>query len=326
MGDRVRSVRGLSQRGCYFPQSPETGGDLEENGLVLGDEEDFRTVGHSSIPPSVCVKSAPIVFLVFAMADPDLKPLYERGRLMPVLHDRPKEAARIGRIIAAFGELEFILGLCLAEALGDQDTALRTIFLLRNDVSRIAVAESLLRPICAKIGIKDRLAATIVAVEACHAIRNQYAHCHYAQIKRQGLFLTNLQEAADKQELFEYFWRHVDVKLLNQQEKYFLYAIQCLQFVEHELRFKLGTTGVPHSSPWPPELKPPQKHNAPTAHIPRWLSEAQKRRHGELALEYEYSAGLRQRLPKPRKAPRLSSRQRREVALKRVGKTSRARP
>jgi hypothetical protein len=250
------------------------------------------------------------------MTDPDLKPLYERGRLMAMLRRRPREAARIGRIIAAFGELEFILGLCLGEGIRDQDTALRTIFLLRNNVSRLAVAESLLHPICTKLGLQSKLADTMEAVRVCHSIRNQYAHCHYAEIKRQGLFFTNLQDAAEKQESFEYFWRHVNVAVLDRQEKYFLYAIECLQFMQAEIRFKIGTSAVPHGFPWPSKLSAPRKHNPPTAHVPRWLSEAQKRRHRELALEAEYSSGLRQRPPKAPKPPKLSSRQRRDAAMK----------
>ncbi len=237
---------------------------------------------------------------------------------MPSLHRRPKEAARIGRIIAAFGELEFLLGLCLAEGLGDQDTALRTIFLLRTDLSRIDIAESLLRPICAGTMLSVELAATIKAVRACHAVRNQYAHCHYADIKGQGLFLTNLQESAEAEQSFEYFWRHVDVRLLNRQERYFLYTIQCLQHIEQSLRNRLGRSRVLHETPWPTRLSPPPKHNPPTAHVPRWLNQDQKRRHAELALEWEYSAGVRQRPPKRRRIPKLSARQRREAAIKRA--------
>jgi hypothetical protein len=236
---------------------------------------------------------------------------------MPPLHRRPKEAARIGRIIAAFGELEFILGLALAEVLNDQDTALRTIFLLRNDISRIAVAESLLRTVCTRVKLNSELAETMAAVKTCHAIRNQYAHCHYADIKRQGLFFTNLQDAADKQDSFEYFWRHVNVKLLNQQERYFLYTTQCLQYIQQSLRNLLGRSGVPHATPWPTKLEPPQKHNLPTAHVPRWLGEDQRRRHIEIALEWEYGAGLRKRPPKPPKEVKPSARARRDAAMKR---------
>ena len=155
------------------------------------------------------------------------------------------------------------------------------------------------------------------AVRHCRRIRNQYAHCHYGDQLRFGLFLTNLQDAAEKPESFEYQWRHVDVPLLDQQEHYFLYTLKCLQFLLDEYRVKSGRTGVPHGSPWPTRREPPPLHNPPSQHVPPWLSEDQKRRHIELALEWEYSAGLRSRPPKAPKMLKPSARQRREEAMKR---------
>jgi hypothetical protein len=247
----------------------------------------------------------------------NMQPRYDQLQLMPALHRFPKEAARIGRIVAAFGEIEFIFALCLAEVLGDQDTALRAIFRLASDRARIDTLDALLRPAYEKIGCKSEYADMLGAVRHCRAIRNQYAHCHYGDQLRFGLFLTSLQDAADGSESFEYQWRHVDVPLLDQQERYFLYTQLCLQFLLGEYRFKSGRSGVPHGSPWPTKRAQPPLHNPPSQHVPPWLSEDQKQRHIELALEREYSVGLRARPPKAQKAPRPSSRERREEAMRR---------
>jgi hypothetical protein len=59
-----------------------------------------------------------------------MQPLYQGLQLMPALHRFPDEAARIGRIVAAFGEIEFILAMCLGEVLCDPDAARRAIFRL----------------------------------------------------------------------------------------------------------------------------------------------------------------------------------------------------
>jgi hypothetical protein len=249
-----------------------------------------------------------------------VQPLYEGLQLSPALHRFPDEAARIGRIVAAFGELEFILALCLGEVLSDRDTALRTIFRLASGRARIDTLDALLRPAYEKIGCKSQYVDMLGAVRNCQRIRNQYAHCHYGHHLRFGLFLTNLQDAAEKPESFEYQWRHVDVPLLDQQEHYFLYTQKCLQFLLDEYRVRSGRTGVPHGSPWPTRREPPPLHNPPSQHVPPWLSEDQKRRHIELALEWEYSVGLRARSPKAQKGPRLSSRQRREEATRRKKK------
>jgi hypothetical protein len=248
--------------------------------------------------------------------------LYEHTQLMPPFHRFPDEGARIGRIMAAFGELQFILGLCLGEALNDQDTAMRTIFQLASDRARIDVADSLLRPICTNTGLDQQFAETMNAVRFCHSIRNQYAHCHYADQKSAGLFLTNLQEAAHRRASFEYLWRHIDVPLLDEQERYFRYTTQCLNFIYDELRPRLGRTGVPSSFPWPTRLAPPPKHNLPSQHVPPWLNADQQQRQMELAVESEQGAGLRPRPPKSPKAPKPSARARREAAMKKRSQSS----
>jgi hypothetical protein len=249
-----------------------------------------------------------------------VQPLYQGLQLMPALHRFPDEAARIGRIIAAFGELEFILALCLGEALDDRDTALRAMFRLASGRARVDTLDALLRPAYEKVGLKSKYEEVLAAVKYCQKIRNQYAHCHYADDRRSGLFFTNLQDAAEKAESFEYQWRHVDVPLLDQQEHYFLYAQMSLQFLFDEFRVKSGQTGVPHASPWPTKREPPPLHNLPSQHVPPWLGASQKQRHTELALEWEYSVGLQARPPKAQRAPKLSSRQRREEAMKRKRK------
>jgi len=155
------------------------------------------------------------------------------------------------------------------------------------------------------------------AVRYCRTIRNQYAHCHYADDTTAGLFFTNLQDAAEKSESFDFQLRHVDVPLLDQQEVFFLYTQECIQSLGAEYGFRTGRTKVPHPFPWPAKREPPPLHNPPSQHVPPWLSEAQKRRHRELALEWEYSVGLRARPPKAPRVPKPSSRQRREEAMKR---------
>jgi hypothetical protein len=246
------------------------------------------------------------------MATRDLTPLYRE--LMPAFHRWPNETSSISRIIAAFGELEFILTLCVGEVLGDRDTGLRTIFRLGSDRARIETADALIRNVYKTHGLEPQYAETIATIRHCRNIRNQYAHCHYGDHVTAGLFLTNLQDAADKSESFDYLWRHVDLPLLAKQEAYFFYAIRCLQFLEGEIRVKLGRTGVPSFFPWPTKLEPPPKHNPPSQHIPPWLSEDQQRQHLERALEQEQGG----RLPKakqPRK-PKPSARERRDAALK----------
>jgi hypothetical protein len=124
------------------------------------------------------------------------------------------------------------------------------------------------------------------------------AVCHYAdEWNGEGLYLTNLTDAAESNESFEYLWRHVDVALLTLQEAFFLHTMQRLQFLEWEYHFRTGKTRGDHGLPWPTAREPPPKHNPPSQHIPQWLPEAGKKRHLELA------EGLEQIGPQPKRPP-----------------------
>jgi hypothetical protein len=200
--------------------------------------------------------------------------------LMPAFHRFPKEAAIIGRIIVGFGELEFILAQCLGEALEDETTALRTIFILGSTSARIDAADRLGKEKFKRANLGNKFTETISAVGYCYrSLRNQYAHCHWYDHRTAGLFFTNLESAAERAEGFEYQWKHVDLPLLEMQEAYFIYAMECLQSLQAEYRSRIGKTRVPHPFRWPPKLLPPPKHNPPKEHVPPWLSEeAQQRR------------------------------------------------
>jgi hypothetical protein len=160
--------------------------------------------------------------------------------------------------------------------------------------------------------LTEQFAHTIAAVKSCYSIRNQYAHCHWQDHAYAGLFFTNLEDAAERAEGFEYHFKHVDIPLLELQEAYFIYAMRCLQSLQAEFRFKMGKKKVPHPFPWPKALSQPPKHNPPKEHVPPWLSEDAQKRHIELADAKERGARPRSKKPNP---PKLSSKQRRQAAF-----------
>jgi hypothetical protein len=133
----------------------------------------------------------------------------------------------------------------------------------------------------------------MVAVRYCLKIRNQYAHCHYSDQLGHGLFLTTLGAAADAKGDFEYLWLHIDVPLLDKQEQYFLYTVQCLQYLHEEYRLRSGKSSVPFFFQWPKALPQPPKHNLLSQHIPPWLGEQAQRRHAERAAELEQASRSR---------------------------------
>jgi hypothetical protein len=188
---------------------------------------------------------------------------------MPAFLRHYTEAQIIGRILAGYGEIEYALALCVGSALNDEHTALRTLFKMKGE--RISVADSLLRPACDKAGIAGSYTAAIGAIRCCAKIRNHYAHCNWDDHKSEGLFFVDLQETARSPTKLEYRWLHVDVPLLKEQETFFFYTLELLQFIKQELDFKSGKSRT-RSFSEPPKRLLPNLHNPEGQHPPPWTT------------------------------------------------------
>lgn len=181
----------------------------------------------------------------------------------------PRETMLIGRILAGYGELEFELCMCLGAALGDADGALRVMFRSRGEEGRLLVADALMRKKYSAIGLKDHYETMLGAFRACRAIRNRYAHCHWWFDDDLGVFYTDLQDPASKSAETEakFTFYHIDAPLLEQQEAYFVYAKDVLNFLSYEYE-KRSKTGPSHSRTMPARLEQPPPHNPPERHPP----------------------------------------------------------
>jgi len=67
---------------------------------------------------------------------------------MPAFSIRPKEAEIIGRLLAGYGELEFIVYECVKVALGRSTIAARLLFRVRSEKTRLDIADAILREVC----------------------------------------------------------------------------------------------------------------------------------------------------------------------------------
>ena len=63
--------------------------------------------------------------------------------IMPAFHNWPAEAAIISRLLGYYGELEFMMGICLGHALSDRRKALKVLFRTRGETPRINLADAL---------------------------------------------------------------------------------------------------------------------------------------------------------------------------------------
>lgn len=91
---------------------------------------------------------------------------------MPALQRFPNEAAIIGRLIAAYGEFEYIFAYCVGHVINDFDRAIKLAFRLRSESNRFDACDALIRGPAIKIGIEDQYLDAHAAMAYCRKIRN----------------------------------------------------------------------------------------------------------------------------------------------------------
>jgi hypothetical protein len=213
----------------------------------------------------------------------------------PTFDQHPAEALIIGKIVASFGEIELLFGLVAATALGEHHLALRAMYRGRSTGGRIDLADVLMRGAFVKTGLKVLYDEALGAVRHSLKIRNQYAHCHWSHGPEDGVYFTNLEDAANREQGFDFDYKHVDTKLLKEQEAFFDNMKMVLLYLGDQLN--AGLYKEPPSCPKPPTLPLPSLHNPASQHVPQWLNEAGKRQHLERAQEAEGGAFQKERPP-----------------------------
>lgn len=152
---------------------------------------------------------------------------------MPAFQRNPEVANYIGRIISAYGELEYQLHACARTTLNDKHRALKEMFGIRGETKRIEKASSLMRDSFATAKLTALYDSAIEAMIHCRDIRNQYAHCHWADDDK-NIFFVNLEETAKQADTTKHKFRHIDLNILHVQINYFGYTLRLLEYMEHE--------------------------------------------------------------------------------------------
>lgn len=99
------------------------------------------------------------------------------------------EAALVGLILSSFGELE--LTICHAADAASQASGhavLKALYRLRSTSSQLDVADALMEPIYKEHDLTEAYSTAMENVRYCLNIRNQYAHCNWADHHEAGLF------------------------------------------------------------------------------------------------------------------------------------------
>jgi len=240
--------------------------------------------------------------------------------LNPDLEIRTSEAAVIGRILTALGELEYILCKSVAERREKPHPIFRALYRISGTSARIEAADALGREIYAEHGMGDASADANGALRLCAGIRNQYAHCAWAnggKGRNGGFYFADLALSAAAATGWDHTWRLVNVRLLRDQYAYFEYVKSLLFHLE------TGSIAWRRSQlplfPWPPKRERPPLHNPPERHIPQWISEADRQRHLKAAREAKETVRSQERAhlgAGPNKPAKLSRRQIREKKVR----------
>lgn len=188
---------------------------------------------------------------------------------LPAFRDWPKEADLIAHLLGGYGELEFMLAVCAGRALNDVTKAARAVFRVRGETARIRLADALMADAYEGAGLKAQYADALGATRQCLRIRNRFSHCHWASLKNEGLFLTELGEAAlAGAGPLTYSWRHVTLTHLEECDEYFNYAHRCFWYIEAQFQKAHGR--APSSSfvfPMPAKRQPPPELSPPAPDI-----------------------------------------------------------
>jgi hypothetical protein len=165
-----------------------------------------------------------------------------------------QERDLIGKMLIAYGELEFALLGCVRKASKrDMHTCVRILFRAKGESARLGIADAILRPVFAARGnLEDKWITAYAAIRHCKNIRNQYAHCHWRIHKGKLCFIDLDEEAKSHYGPMHVVYRPVDLALLERQFLYFGYAIDYLYFFYE----KLAGTASPKRPKGPPYPEP----------------------------------------------------------------------
>lgn len=194
---------------------------------------------------------------------------------MPPFRRFSNEAAIIGRLLAGYGEIDLSFAVCTAQVLAHgnkkhKDTILRAIFRMKTESARVNLADTLIHPKLAEQKLAGDYSYIIGCIKHCLKIRNQFSHCHWADYDGAGLFFTNLEDAAEKKDGFDYEWLHIDVPLLVEQENLFFHTVECLWNLEKEYLVRIGFLRDDEYRKMPKRQQLPMLHNLPELHPPPW--------------------------------------------------------
>ena len=185
--------------------------------------------------------------------------------LIPAFRYPRESAGLIGQIVVAYGSLEYDLALCVSQMIDDLDVAIKALFRTRGESQRIDIADALARGKLKPGKFRTCFEETIGHMRHCLKIRNQYAHCIWIYVPREGegLAFVDLEEIATEHEAANpaNLTRHyVSLQLLVEQTAFFGQVADSLEYLNLEYQRMAGRIPT-HTVPAPPKLDRPTLHS-----------------------------------------------------------------
>ena len=170
------------------------------------------------------------------------------------------EGIIIGRLLAAYADLELSLFHCVNVTRDDFDTVYKSMFKERGETRRVNMADIFGRQNYHKLGLGTQFEMAISSIRYCLKIRNQYAHCIWYNDYSGSLAFSNLEEGTESDRIVKDFKEltihHINIDTLVLQEQYFEYTDSLLAWVNYDGRRVAGKPSTPQQ-PAPKQLKQP---------------------------------------------------------------------
>ena len=180
--------------------------------------------------------------------------------IQAAFHKYSAEAAIIGRLLGGYTVLEVALMNVVQVIRNDFDTTLKVMFRTRGETQRLDVADAMARHFYKVQKLETEFSMAVGAVRYCLKIRNQFSHCIWWDDRSGKLAFANMEEIAEYHEyvadLGDLTTLYVDAPLLEQQEHYFAYANDLLNWVNFEGQLRVNK--IPsHGFSKPKQMKQP---------------------------------------------------------------------
>jgi len=184
--------------------------------------------------------------------------------LCPALYRYGREAAIIGRLLTGYSALEYQLCMCAGMGGSDVGKAITDLFSRRGETRRVKIANGLGGAAYAAAGLGQEFETAIDDILFCVEIRNQYAHCIWHDDLTGRLAFAHMEEIAAPNgpgaDPINLTFFYLDAGLLREQESFFLYVRDNLNYLNYKRRQLVGDIGAGAILRSPTIAPRPRKH------------------------------------------------------------------